>query len=182
MRVLGLEIPDAGPVFVGVLTVHVMAGLTGVGSATLACLARKRPGRHPWWGRVYLWALGTVSVSAVVMAVIRWPADVHLAAIALVACGLAGFGWWARRRHRPGWPVRHAIGLGGSFAALLTGFYVDNGPQLPVWNRLPHAAYWLLPSGVAAVLIWRALRRYAAGVNGPQRAAASPAARPAPPR
>ncbi|HTJ32258.1 MAG TPA: hypothetical protein VL738_03430 [Dactylosporangium sp.] len=157
--------------FVGLLAVHVMAGLTCVGSATAACLARKRPGTHPLWGRVYLWALGPVAASAIAMAVIRWPADVHLAAVAVVACGLAGFGWWARRRHRPGWPARHAIGLGGSFAALLTGFYVDNGPRLPVWKSLPHAAYWVLPSAVAAALIWRALRRFAAGVSSRPRPA-----------
>jgi peptidoglycan/LPS O-acetylase OafA/YrhL len=100
----------------------------------------------------------------------------------MVAAGLAGFGWRARRRHRPGWPVRHAIGLGGSFAALLTGFYVDNGPQLPVWRSLPHLTYWLLPTVVAAVLIRRALRRFAAGVSSRPRAAGPPAARPAPPR
>src|SRR5689334_18665799 len=139
-------------VFMAVLAVHVAAGLTGVGAATVACVARKRPGVHPRWGRVYLWALGVVAVTAVAMAVIRWPADAHLAAIAVVAGGLGAFGWWARRRHRPGWPVRHAIGLGGSFAALLTGFYVDNGPRLPVWDRLPHPVYWLLPSAVAAIL------------------------------
>jgi hypothetical protein len=51
--------------------------------------------------------------------------------------------------------------MGGSFAALLTGFYVDNGPQLPLWNRLPHVVYWLLPTAVATVLIRRALRRFA---------------------
>jgi hypothetical protein len=130
---------------------------------------------------VYLWALGIVGVTAVALAVIRWPADVQLAAIAVVAGGLGGFGWWARRRRRRGWRVRHAIGLGGSFAALLTGFYVDNGPQLPVWDRAPHLAYWLLPPAVAAVLIWRALRRRPAGVSSPPRAGAPPAARPAPP-
>jgi hypothetical protein len=68
MRVLGLEIPDAGPVFAGVLATHIAAGLTCVGAATTACVARKRPGTHPRWGRVYLWALGVVAVSAMAMA------------------------------------------------------------------------------------------------------------------
>lgn len=182
MRVLGLELPDEGPVFVAVLALHVVAGLTAVVSATGACLARKRPGGHPRWGRVYLVALGVVGVTAVAMAVLRWPVTAHLAAVAAVACGLAAFGWQARRRHRPGWPARHAIGMGGSFAALLTGFYVDNGPQLPVWDQLPHVAYWLVPGAVAAVLIRSALRRFAAGVSSRPRAGGSPAARPAPPR
>lgn len=36
--------------------------------------------------------------------------------------------------------------LAGSYVALLTGFYVDNGERLPVWSQLPHLACWL-PSG-----------------------------------
>lgn len=157
--------PDAGPVFVVALGVHVGAGLTCVVAGTVAGLARKRAGRHPRWGRIYLCGLGTVAASAAALAVVRWPADNHLLAIAVTAAGLGAFGWVARRRHRPGWPARHAVGLGGSFAALLTGFYVDNGPQLPVWDQLPHIVYWLLPGLVATVLTRRALRRFAAGVS-----------------
>jgi hypothetical protein len=70
------------------------------------------------------------------------------------------FGWRTRRRQRPGWPTRHAIGMGGSYIALLTGFYVDNGPFLPLWNRLPDLAFWLLPSAVGVPLIWSALHRF----------------------
>jgi hypothetical protein len=29
---------------------------------------------------------------------------------------------------------------------LLTGFHVDNGRQLPLWDRLPHWTYWVLPA------------------------------------
>jgi hypothetical protein len=52
----------------------------------------------------------------------------------------------ATARQQPGWPPHHAIGMGGSYIALLTGFYVDNGPFLPLWDRLPHILYWVLPS------------------------------------
>lgn len=47
----------------------------------------------------------------------------------------------------------------------MTGFYVDNGPQLPIWNRLPHLTYWLLPAAVGAPLIWLALHRFHSGVS-----------------
>jgi hypothetical protein len=50
--------------------------------------------------------------------------------------------------------------MGGSYIALLTGFYVDNGPFLPLWKELPHLTYWLLPSIIGAPLIWLALNRY----------------------
>jgi hypothetical protein len=49
--------------------------------------------------------------------------------------------------------------MGGAYIALFTGFYVDNGPHLPVWDRLPSLAYWTLPSLVGVPLILRALAR-----------------------
>ena len=90
-------------------------------AGALAATAGTRRGRHPRAGRVYLWGLGVVFVTATVMAVIRWREDAHLLAIATVAFGLGAFGWRARRLHRPGWPLRHAIGMGGSYIALFTG-------------------------------------------------------------
>jgi hypothetical protein len=165
INVLGLEIPDAGPVFFAALAVHVLAGGTCVVAGALAATARKRPGRHPKAGQVYLWGLGVVFVTATVMAGIRWREDRHLFAIATVAFGLGLFGWRARRVRRPGWPRRHAVGMGGSYIALFTGFYVDNGPQLPVWDRLPHWTYWVIPAAVGIPLIWWASRRFRAGVS-----------------
>jgi hypothetical protein len=158
--VFGLPIPDAGPVFAIALTVHIAAGLTAVIAGGLAATATKRPGRHPKAGRAYLVALAFIFATAAIMSTIRWREDAHLFAIACVAAGLGLFGWRARRRQRPGWPTRHAIGMGGSYIALLTGFYVDNGPFLPLWNRLPHPSYWLLPSLIGVPLIWWALRRF----------------------
>ena len=158
--ILGLPTPDSGPVFTATLLVHIACGLTAVVAGALAATAKKRRGRHPRAGRVYLLALAGVFITAGVMATIRWHDDAHLFGIALVAFGLGLYGYRARRRHRAGWPLQHAIGMGGSYIALLTGFYVDNGPNLPVWNRLPHLTYWLLPTIIGTPLIWRALHRF----------------------
>jgi hypothetical protein len=165
-ELFGLPIPDAGPVFIIALAGHVGAGLTAVVGGALAATARKRPGRHPRAGLVYLWALAGTVTTATVMAAIRWREDLHLLAIAVVAALLAGYGYRARRRRRPGWVPRHAIGMGGSYIALLTAFYVDNGPFLPLWNRLRDLAFWLLPTVIGAPLIWLALRRVAATSRG----------------
>jgi hypothetical protein len=162
IKVLGLEIPDAGLVFFVALGAHIVAGLTCVVAGALAATARKQPGRHPTAGGVYLWGVGAVFVTATVMAAIRLREDAHLFAIAVVSFGLALFGWRARRQRRLGWPRRHAIGMGGSYIALLTGFYVDNGPQLPLWKSLPHWTYWVLPTAVGMPLIWLAMRRFQA--------------------
>ena len=53
----------------------------------------------------------------------------------------------------------HIVGMGASYIALLTAFYVDNGKNLPIWKDLPHVAYWTLPSAVGVPLILRALGR-----------------------
>jgi hypothetical protein len=110
--------------------------------------------------------------------VIRWQHDAHLFGIAVVAFGLAVYGWLSRRRRRPGWERHHAVGMGGSCIALLTGFYVDNGPQLAGWRLLPHWSYWLIPAAVGAPLIRLAVRRFHAGAStrprGGARSAASP--------
>jgi hypothetical protein len=164
--------------FAGALAVHVAAGVTAVVSGAVAASARKRPGRHPVAGRVYLAALGLVVLTAATMAVLRWPDDLHLLVIALVAAGLAGAGWRARRRRRPGWVRWHAIGLGGSYVALLTGFYVDNGPRLPLWELLPAWAFWVLPSVVGVPLVASALRRYRRGVSRRPARGAPPGAPP----
>jgi hypothetical protein len=156
----GLPIPDAGPIFAAALVLHIAFGLTAVVSGALAATAKKRPGWHPRAGRVYLCALGGVFGTATIMAIIRWREDAHLLAIAVVAFSLALYGYRARRLHRPGWPPHHAIGMGGSYIALLTGFYVDNGPFLPLWKELPHVSYWLLPTVVGVPLIWLALYRF----------------------
>lgn len=149
----GLHIPDAGPVFTVALAVHVVAGLVAVVAGIAATTARKGPGRHPRAGTVYVHAAATIFVTATVMAALRWRHDWHLFVIATVTLGLAVLGRWARRR----WTAGHGCAMAGSFAALLTGFYVDNGPQLPLWNRLPHLTYWILPGAVGALLTWRAL-------------------------
>jgi hypothetical protein len=156
----GLPIPAAGPIFAVAVTIHIGAGLTAVVAGALAATARKCRGRHPRAGRVYLWALTATAATACVLAVIRWQHDAHLFVMAVVAAALGWYGYRARRQHRPGWPIRHAIGMAGSFVVLLTAFYVDNGPFLPVWDRLPHLTYWLLPSLIGIPTTWMALGRY----------------------
>lgn len=166
LEIFGVEVPDAGPVFLAALAVHVAAGGTCVITGALAAFAAKGPGRHPRAGTVYLVGLAVVFATATVMSVIRWAHDWRLFLIATVAFGLGVTGWLVRRRRWARWSAWHGAAMGGSYIALLTGFYVDNGPQLPVWDRLPHLAYWLLPAAVGVPLTWWALvRNGALGVS-----------------
>jgi hypothetical protein len=157
MDVFGIHVPSSTPVFLAFLTVHVTTALTAVVSGGWAALARRKArGRHTRLGDVYYAAICVVFATATGMAVLRWRQDHLLFLIGTVAFGAATTGLLARRRHWPG-DATHIIGMGGSYVALLTAFYVDNGRRLPVWDRLPTAAYWLLPSLVGVPLIYRAL-------------------------
>jgi hypothetical protein len=65
------------------------------------------------------------------------------------------------RRRRWRTPIDlHIVGMGVSYVAMLTAFYVDNGKNLPIWRDLPDMTYWLLPSVIGIPLIVRALRRH----------------------
>ena len=157
--ILGVQIPDAGPLFLASVALHIAAGVIAVIAGAAVMLMRKGTGRHRRVGWVYLSALGVILVTMVVMVVIRWPLNLHLLALGSVSLAAATSGVLNRRRHwSDSW---HIIAMGSSYIAMLTAFYVDNGPRLPVWNLLPDWAFWVLPTAVGAPLIWRAVRRRA---------------------
>jgi hypothetical protein len=163
-QVFDLPIPDEGALFDAALVCHIAAALTCVVSGALAATAPKRPGRHPRAGTIYFWSLAVVFASSTTMAALRFLQDWHLLLIGAVAFCAGGLGYLARRRGRPRWERVHIPAMGGSYIALFTGFYVDNGPNLPLWDRLPHVAYWVLPSLIGIPLILRALGRRQKGV------------------
>ncbi len=157
-RVLGDQVGSPAPVFLAVLAVHMLAGLTAVLSGAIAALARKGSARHIRAGRWYYRAITVVFVTATVLAALRWRQDHYLFVIGLVAFTAATIGYQHRRRRRPG-DAGHIAGMGVAYVAMLTAFYVDNGPHLPLWDRLPPIAFWLLPSAIGAPIIIRALLR-----------------------
>ncbi|MEW9527437.1 hypothetical protein [Microbispora sp. NPDC049125] len=155
LDIAGIPIPNAGPVFLAALTIHIAAGLACVVCGASAALTRKGGERHRRFGRVYLWSSVAVYVTLTVMSAIRWRENVHLFAIGSLSFAAALTGYANRRRR----PDIHILGMGASYVLLLTGFYVDNGPHLLIWDRLPAVAYWLLPALVGFPLIARAIAR-----------------------
>ncbi len=157
----------ADPLFWAFLAIHVAGGLTAVVSGVLAATARKQHGRHTRAGTTYYWAITVVFATAVAMTAMRPARDWYLALLGALTFLLATAGRHARR-HPRSWPWRnhppghtpHIAAMGGSCTVLLTAFYVDNGKNLPLWDRLPAAAYWLLPAIVAAPLIGRSIHHH----------------------
>lgn len=155
--ILGVPVPSDAPAFLMALGAHVAAGLTCVIAGAVAALARKRAGLHSRAGLIYFLGLFWLFVSSTAMSVMRWREDWHLFVIGAVAFGAGTFGYLAGLRRWRAWVELHLVSMGLSYVALLTGFYVDNGPHLPGWRHLPHAVHWLLPTLAGTPLILRAL-------------------------
>jgi hypothetical protein len=156
----GIPLPSDTPLFLTLVALHVAAGLTCVIAGAAAMLSRKQPGRHPLAGSVYYWALACVFVSLTVLSISRWSEDYHLFALGVLSFAAATIGRRARRRRWPAWVRIHLSGMGASYIALITAFYVDNGPNLPLWRELPPIAFWILPSLVGVPILLNAFFRH----------------------
>ena len=157
-RILGDQVGSTAPVFLAFLAIHILAGLTAVTTGAIAALTRKGSPRHIRAGRCFYRAIAVVFATATALAVMRWRQDYYLVIIGAVAFTAATIGYQHRRRRHPS-DTGHITGMGIGYTAMLTAFYVDNGPHLPLWDRLPTLAFWLLPSAVAAPFIARAVIR-----------------------
>ena len=143
------------------LLVHVPAGLTCVAAGAGAMLSTEAAGAAPALRRASTsggWS--SSSPTATGMAALRWPEDAHLFALGALSFAAGALGYAARKRRWPGWRTVHIAGLSLSYIALLTAFYVDNGPRLPLWDRLPVVAFWVGPSALGLPLLARALPRH----------------------
>lgn len=142
-----------------VIGVHVAAGLAAVILGAAAMFAPKRRGPHPRRGRRYLTALSVVAATAAVIAIAR-PHTAYLLILGGIALGCATVGYTARQMRWRGWLPWHITGMSLSYIAMLTAFYVDNGPRLPLWRLLPPVTFWFLPAAVGLPLLARALHRH----------------------
>ncbi len=153
----GIPIPSDAPLFLSILAVHVMAGLAAVITGLVAIFSDKAPGRHPSAGLWSYRALVLVFCTMAALSAMRWSQDYHLFILGALSLAAAIVG---RRTapSRPGSRIRvHLTAMGLSYVFVLTAFFVDNGPNLPLWRHLPPVAFWVLPISVGAPLTWRVL-------------------------
>ena len=146
--------------FLAAVALHGLAGLICVASGAAAMLSRKGRNRHSTFGTIDGWGLVVVFLSSAGLAICPWSEDYPLFTLGSLALASARFGREAMRRRWPGFVRHHIAGMGASYVVLLTAFYVDNGPNLPVWRSLPPIVFWLLPSAVGAPIVAYALLRH----------------------
>ncbi len=138
---------------------HVLAGLTCVATGAVAATSRKRPGRHPRVRHRVLGSLGRFRdrgchVGAAV-ARGRLPTRAGHHRVRFRVHRFA-----ARKVRWNGWRSFHILGMSLSYVVLFTAFYVDNGPHLPLVNRLPTIVFWIMPSLIGLPLVTRAVRKH----------------------
>ena len=155
--IAGIEIPSNDPVFLAIVSIHIVLGLACTVTGFVAMLSQKRGGRHPRYGTIYYWCLTGVFLTATGLAAARWAEDYHLFILGALSFAAAYLGRQARRQRWNNWVRLHLAGMGASYVLLLTAFYVDNGKNLPLLKDLPAIAYWLMPAAVGIPLIIRAL-------------------------
>ena len=158
--IAGIPFPSDAPLFLTFIAIHVAAGLVCAIAGLLAMLSRKARGHHPSAGTVYYWSLCVVFATMTVIAVFRWAEDYHLFLLGALSIAAATIGRMARRSLWRGWARFHMTGMGISYILMLTAFYVDNGPNLPLWRELPPIAFWILPTLIGAPILLHALLRH----------------------
>jgi uncharacterized membrane protein len=143
------------------IALHVVSGVVAVACGAGAMLTRKGSRRHRRFGRAYLIVLVLLFGTAAVLAGLDWAHRWHLAVLGAVALACAAIGYSAVRLARPARVAVHLSCMGVGYIAVLTAFYVDNGPRLPVWSLLPPLWLWLLPAAIGVPLIMCAVLRLA---------------------
>ena len=156
-EIAGIIIHSDDTLFLTVVGLHLLAGLTAVTSGFVAMFSPKRRGRHSQSGNVYFWGIVGVFATATTLTLLRGPEDIPLVVLAVAALAFAWIGRDARRgRWRNSLRV-HLTAMGLSYIVLLTAFYVETGDQLPIWKELPPFLFWILPAAIGVPLIVHAL-------------------------
>jgi hypothetical protein len=158
--IAGIVVPSTDPLFLGIIAIHVLAGLVCVVCGAVAMLSYKGRGRHPIFGSIYFWSLAVVASSAVTLSIFRWAEDYYFAVLGVTAFAAALFGRTARRSHWRSWGRLHMAGMSISYIVMLTAFYVDNAKSLPFWRDLPSIAIWLIPSAIGLPILAYELFRH----------------------
>jgi hypothetical protein len=153
----GIPIPSRDPVFIFIIIVHIGLGLLCVVSGLVAILTEKGKKKHSAAGKFYYWGMVFAFLTTILLSVMRWPHNIHLLSIGIFAFGFTYAGRRFAKFQPTNWTRWHTTCMGLSYTLLLTGFYVDNGKNLPFWNQFPQWFFWVFPSIVGIPIIIRVL-------------------------
>ena len=157
---LGIPLPSNEPAFVLVIIIHIALSLVAVISGIVAMSKEKNAHGHATFGRIYYWSICLAFATVLVLSIMRWPHNIHLLSIGIATTILVLIGRNLAETKKKNWARLHTICMGGSYILLLTGFYVDNGKNLPFWNQFPQWFFWFFPATVGIPIIVRVLKKH----------------------
>jgi uncharacterized membrane protein len=156
----GVRVPSDHPLFLTIVGIHIALGITCVASGAVAMLSTKGGRTHTTSGKIYYWGLVLVFLTVTPLSIMRWPHNNHLFALGAFSM-LSAFVGRRVVRAKTNTSFRvHTILMGLSYILLLTAFYVDNGKNLPFWNRFPQLFFWIFPAVIGLPIIAYALLRH----------------------
>src|SRR5688572_17862369 len=88
----GIPVPSTNKVFLAFVVVHIAISLVAVVSGVLAMLSEKTSTRHRTRGVVYYWSMAGAFVTVLILSFMRWPHNIHLLTIGVLAFTLAQTG------------------------------------------------------------------------------------------
>ena len=134
------------------LTMHIVAGASGLVIGPIAMTAPKKRGRHTRAGLWYQIAVAAMTATACALTAFAPARLWGLAVIAVVTEGAALAGWALARRRPPNWLPVHVSLMGGSYVSFVTAALVVN------WTSV---FAWIVPTIIGTPLIARAAARAA---------------------
>lgn len=115
ITIAGILIPSASPIFLGVVAIHVFAGIAAVITGIVAMLSAKGPGRHPSFGSWYYRSVVLTSLTMAVLSAMRWPHDYHLFILGAFALMAAVIGRYTAPGRLEGRVRVHVTAMGLSY-------------------------------------------------------------------
>ena len=156
--IFGIPVPSTERVFLTFVVVHILISLIAVLAGLFAMLSDKRKRKHALYGRFYFWAILLSFCTVVTLSIMRWPHNIHLLSIGVLAITVTLLGYRLAKNQGLNWTRYHTICMGTSYILLMTGFYVDNGKNLPFWKLFPQWFFWVFPAVVGIPIIIYVLR------------------------
>ena len=157
----GIPVPSTNKLFLTIVVVHIALGLICVISGLVSMLSQKGSRLHTLTGKVYFWCMSFSFTTVLILSFMRWPHNIHLLTVGTLAFAFTYIGRRLAQAHvKKNWTRLHTICMGLSYILLLTGFYVDNGKNLPFWRQFPQLFFWIFPSLVGIPIIIHALIRH----------------------
>lgn len=156
----GIPVPSTDKTFLVVVVIHILIALVCVISGLVAMLSDKNSKRHPTYGKIYFWAMLAALITITILSVMSWPHNIHLMLIGILAMIFSYTGRRMAKKKRSNWTRLHTICMGASYILLLTGFYIDNGKNLPFWRLFPQWFFWIFPAMIGIPIILYVLKKH----------------------